>query len=131
MRVFSTFSCSFFSAMCCLWRVLASMTDLSLVWQLKQRPRQEQRRTHSSYPLAGSASSFFFELAWHGMMEGESSLFLLSTSPVFVGSCGPILPIVFFAEFSSEITVFVFFHLDEAFLFHVAVDLFSHLTTDP
>ena len=37
-------------------------------------------------------------------------------------SRGPILPIVLFAKFSSEITAFVVFHLDEAFLFHLTID---------
>ena len=42
--------------------------------------------------------------------------FIFSTPPVFfVGSRGPILPVVFFAEFSSEIGVFVIFHPDVAF----------------
>ena len=56
--------------------------------------------------------------------------FLKSTSPVFfMGSRGPILPIVLFAEFSSEITAFVVFHLDEAFLFHLTIDRFTRFTT--
>ena len=68
---------------------------------------------------------------WHGSEVMEDGLFLLSTLPVFfVGSRSPILPIVLFTEFSSEITLFVVFHLDFTFLSHVAIDLFSHFTGD-
>ena len=46
-----------------------------------------------------------------------------------MGSCGPILPIVLFAEFSSDITTFVVLHVDITFLSHLALDLFSRFTT--
>ena len=60
----------------------------------------------------------------------DALLCKIGTSPVFfMRSRGPILPIVLFAEFSSEITAFVVFHLDEAFLFHLSIDRFTRFTT--
>ena len=88
---------------------------------------EDIQATPSLGPLLSSSSS------GHGdeiMREDKSRMFLLSTPPViFMGSRGPILPIVLFAEFSSEITAFVVFHLDEAFLFHLTIDLFTRFTT--